>query len=122
MASVGSETESPPQTGPRCQARAWHRIGASDTARRAQVGQDALLAERAAGDADSPTVPDQEVREAAPLLARDELLEVELALHRVVLLRQAEPLREPPHVRVDDDPLRVAELRRDDVRRLPRHA
>jgi hypothetical protein len=48
--------------------------------------------------------------------------EVALDLHRVVLPRQAEPLREPADVRVDDDPLRLAELGGDDVRRLARDA
>ena len=38
------------------------------------------------------------------------------------LPREAEALREPAHVRVDDDALRVAELGRDDVRGLPRDA
>ena len=63
-----------------------------------------------------------QVREARPVLARHELHEVALDLHRILLLREAEPLREPPHVRVDDDPLRLAELGRDDVRRLARDA
>ena len=36
--------------------------------------------------------------------------------------RQAEALREPAHVRVDDDSLRVAELGRDDVRGLARNS
>ena len=47
-------------------------------------------------------------------------LQVALDLHRVVVSRQAEPLREPPHVRVDDDPLRVPELGGDDVGGLAR--
>ena len=55
-------------------------------------------------------------------LARHELHQVALDLHRVLLPRQPEPLREPAHVRVDDDALRVAELGGDDVRRLARHA
>ena len=49
------------------------------------------------------------------MLARNEPLEVALDLHRVLLPRQAEPLREAPDVRVDDDPLRLAELGGDDV-------
>jgi len=66
-------------------------------------------------------VPDQQVREDAPVLAGNEALEVALDLDRVVLLREAEPLREAPYVRVDDDALRVAELGRDDVRSFARH-
>src|SRR5215475_11682649 len=90
----------------------------SDAARGAEVGQNALFAAWAARDANAPAVPDQQVREDAPVLARDEPLQVALDLDRVVLSRQAESLRETPHVRVDDDPLRVAELGRDDVRGL----
>ena len=62
------------------------------------------------------------MREARPVLARHELHEVALDLHRVLLLRQPEPLRQPPHVRVDDDPLRGPELGGDDVRGLARDA
>jgi len=65
---------------------------------------------RVARDADAPAVPDQQVWEDAPVLARHEALQVTLDLDRVVLPREAEPLREPPHVGVDDDALRVAEL------------
>jgi len=63
-------------------------------------------------------VPDQQVRENAPVLARHEALQVALDLDRVVLLGETEPLREAPHVRIDDDALGVAELGRDDVRCL----
>jgi hypothetical protein len=52
------------------------------------------------------------------VLPRHEPLEIALDLHRVLLPRQPEPLREPANVGVDDDPLRLAELGRDDVRRL----
>ena len=83
---------------------------------------DAALAARRARVADAPAVPDQQVREAVPVRARDEPHQVALDLHRILLPRQPEPLREPPHVRVDDDPLRVAELGGDDVRRLARDA
>ena len=41
-----------------------------------------------------------------------------LDVHRILPAREAEPLRQAPHVRVDDDPLRHAALGRDDVRRL----
>ena len=62
------------------------------------------------------------MREARPIGARHDLLEVAFDPHRVLLTGQAEPLREPPDVRVDDDALRVPELRRDDVRGLARDA
>ena len=103
--------------------RPARRAALLDAARRAQrLGERALLAPRLAGVADPPAVPDQEVREARPVGARDEPHEVALDLHRVLLPRERETLREPPHVRVDDDPLRVAALGRDDVRRLARDA
>jgi hypothetical protein len=65
---------------------------------------------RVARDADAPAVPDEQVRENAPVLERHEALQVALDLDRVFLPREAEPLREAPHVRIDDDALRVAEL------------
>src|SRR4051812_38050561 len=88
--------------------------------RRAEVAEHAVFAARRAGDAHAAAVPDQEVREDAPVLARDEPLDVAFDLHRVVLLRQAEPLRKAADVRVHDDSLRIAELGRDDVRGLAR--
>src|SRR5207245_3845622 len=68
---------------------------ASDAARRAEVGHDAVFAERPPRVADAPPVPDQEPREAAPLLARNEPLQVARDIHRVVLARKAAPLPVP---------------------------
>src|SRR5262249_45257378 len=48
-------------------------------------------------------VPDQPVTPVCPMLARDKLHQIELDLHRVLLSRQAEPLRETDHVRVYND-------------------
>src|SRR5256885_7347627 len=45
-----------------------------------------------------------------------------LLLEKKILLGQAEPLREAPDMRVDDDSLRVAQLGRNDVRGLAGHA
>ena len=95
---------------------------ATKAARRAEILEHALLAERPARVADAAAVPDQEVREAGPVRPRHDPLEVALDLHRVFLARQPEPLREPPDVRVDHDALRVAELGGDDVRGLSRDA
>ena len=89
---------------------------------RAQILEHALLAARSARVADAAAVPDEEVREARPVRARHDALEVALDLHRIVVSRQPEPLREPAHVRVDDDALRVPELGGDDVRGLARDA
>ena len=88
----------------------------------AELGQDARVASRLAGVADAPPVPDQEMRKPVPVGARHDLDEVALDLDRIVLPRQPEPLRDPPHVGVDDDPLRLPELGSDDVGRLARHA
>ena len=82
----------------------------------------AALAARPPRVADAAAVPDQQVREASPVVARHELHQVALDLHRILLPREAEPLRQPADVRVDDDALRVAALGRDDVRRLARDA
>src|SRR5437870_357627 len=62
------------------------------------------------------------MREETPFLTRDEPHQVALDLDWIVVLRQAESLREPPDVRIDDDALRIAELRGDDVRRLARNS
>src|SRR6266550_8402736 len=94
----------------------------SDTRRRAEVVDDALLAVRHPCDADAPAVPDQQVREAAPVLARHEPDQIALDLDRILLTRQPQALRQPPDVRVHDDPLRSAELRGNDVGGLPRDA
>ncbi len=58
----------------------------------------------------------------APVLAWNELDQVALDLHRILFLREAQPLRETADVRVDDDALGMPELCRHDVRRLPRDA
>jgi len=56
------------------------------------------------------------VRKDAPVLARDDALEVALDLHGIVLTRQPQALGESADVRVDDDSLCIAELGGDDVR------
>src|SRR6266508_2534115 len=87
----------------------------SDTRRWTEGVDDAVLAPWQAGDADAPAVPDQQVRKAAPVLARDEANEVPLDLHRIFVAREAEALRETANVSVDNDPLSLAELGGDDV-------
>src|SRR5262249_14605757 len=98
------------------------RVARSDTTGRAEVVHDAILAAGTTRDADPPAVPDHQMRKAAPVGARDEPDEVALDLDRILLSREPEPLREAPDVRVDDDPLRLAELGRDHVARLARDA
>src|SRR5579859_7528976 len=88
-----------------------------DTTCRAKIAEDAALARRPARVANATAVPDEQVRKASPVAARDELHQVALDFDGILLSRQAEPLRETAHVRVDDDPLHVAELRCDDVGR-----
>ena len=73
-------------------------------------------------EADAAPVPDQQVREAAPVLTRDEAHEVALDLDGALLSRQPKTLRETADVRVDDDPLWSAELGRHDIRGLARDA
>src|SRR5215208_298908 len=92
------------------------RTGQSpDARRRAEVVHDAVLAQRPPRNADPPPVPDEQVRKPRPVLAWDELHEIALDLDGILLLRQPEPLREPAHVRVDDDPLRVSAFGGHDV-------
>src|SRR5581483_11308346 len=94
------------------------RAARSDTRGGAEIHENAILAARAARVAHPAPVPDHQMREASPVGARHEPDEIALDLDRILLLRQPEPLREPAHMRVDDDPLRLPELGRDDVRRL----
>src|SRR5262249_22763664 len=86
----------------------------------AQVDQHAVLAARAAGIADAAPVPDEQMRKPCPVGPRHHPLEIAFDLHRILLTREAETLREATHMRVDDDPLSVPELGGDDVRRLAR--
>ena len=78
----------------------------------------ARLAARLARVAHPPAVQDQPVAERGPLRLRDQLHQGELDLHRVVVLGQAEPAREPADVRVDRDARRVEGVAEDDVRGL----
>src|SRR4051794_33298182 len=100
-------------------------LGALDrrnTARWTDIAEDAFLATWPPRETDAPAVPDQQVREDAPVLARDEALEVALDLDGVLLAREAEALREAADMSVDDHALRLAQLRGDDVRGLPRNS
>ena len=64
-------------------------------------------------------MPDQKVREARPVAARNDAHEVALDLRRILLPREPQALRKAADVRVDDDALRRAPFRGDDVRGLP---
>jgi len=55
------------------------------------------------------------MREAGPVRARDDLLQIPFDLHRVFLAGQAQTLGKAADVRVDDDALRMSELGGDDV-------
>ena len=44
--------------------------------------------------------------------------EIPLDLHGILFPGQAQPLRDPPHMGVDDDALGISRLCRDHVRRL----
>ena len=64
-------------------------VAQPEPTRGAQILDHALLAARSACVADAPPVPDEEVREARPVGARHDALEVALDLHRVVLAASA---------------------------------
>src|SRR4029078_10726775 len=81
-----------------------------EAARRTDVLEDALLAQRPAGVADPAAVPDQEMRESSPVGTRYDALEVALDLPRILVSRQAEALRQAADMGIDDDALRVPEL------------
>ena len=73
--------------------------------------------------AHAAAVPDQSVREDRPLLARQQLHQILLDLHRLGLAGQPEPLRQPRDVRIDHDALVLAERGAEhDVRGLARDA
>ena len=87
------------------------------------VVEDARAALRRSRLADPAAVKDQQMREHRPPLAREDLHQRRFDLHRLDLLREAEPLTEARDVGVDDDPLVLPEgIAEDDVRRLPAHA
>src|SRR5258708_28497962 len=58
---------------------------------RAQVVDDALLALRAPGNAHAPAVVDHEMAEAVPLALGNQLHQVALDLHGILLARELEP-------------------------------
>ena len=99
-------TSSPPTTRTAGCCVAPHDRRARIAARRAQVGQDALLAGGRRASQTRRPCQISRCGKRAPVLARHELHQVALDLHGILLPREAEPLREPPHVRVDDDALR----------------
>ena len=70
--------------------RGWNVV--SDRRGGAEVGQDASLAARPAGDADLAAVEDQEVGEQRPVVLREERHQVLLDLHRIVMPRQPEQI------------------------------
>jgi hypothetical protein len=55
-------------------------------------------------------VINEEMREVRPLLPRDELHQIGLDLDRILVARKAEALRKAAHMRIDDDPLWLAQL------------
>ena len=102
--------------------RRRHRKRCLSPTCRTEVVDDADLAARPARIAHPAAVPDQQVWEDVPVAPRNQAHQVALDLDRVVLPREPEPLGQPSHVSVDDDPLRLAALGDDDIRGLARHA
>ncbi len=88
----------------------------------AELGQHALPAPRLAGVAHPPAVPDHEMRKPVPVGPGHDLDEIALDLHRILFAGQPETLRDPPHVGIDDDALRLPQLRRNNIGRLPGHS
>ena len=110
-------------TGPRQLRGGQARAGpVPGPGRRAEVDEHAVLAERPPGVADAASVPDEQMREPRPVGPWNDPLQVALDPHGILVSRQAQPLGETPDMGVDHDPLRVAELRGDDVRGLSRDA
>src|SRR6266404_3598970 len=69
----------------------------------AEVENFAVRAIGLAGITAATAMPDEPVTPVCPMLARHQLHQVELDLHRVLVFCQAEPLRETDHVRVQHD-------------------
>ena len=49
------------------------------------------------------SMPDEHVTEVDPMLFRDEILQIELDLFGIILLRETNPLRKPTHMSINDD-------------------
>jgi len=75
----------------------------------AQRFQRAIHTSRLPRNADLPPMMDQLMAKLDPVVLRNHLLQILLDFHRIILLGQFEPPRQPPNVRVDDDPGRNAE-------------
>src|SRR5208283_5875971 len=70
---------------------------------RAVVCYRANLALRLARDADLSPVQNQPHRESRPIRGRQNLLHVDFDFLRLRVLRESQPIRQPPHMRVDDE-------------------
>ena len=57
-----------------------------------------------AGVTAAPAMPDQQMTEERPELARDEFLEIAFDFFRRCLSAQAQTLREPRYMGIDDNP------------------
>jgi len=64
-------------------------IWRAESARRAQILEDALLAQRPARITNATTVPDEEMREPRPVRTVHNTLQIALDLHRIVVSREA---------------------------------
>src|ERR1700688_4928085 len=83
----------------------WGAAGRGETElrRRADVGEDTLVAAWLVRDADPPAVEDETQAQRCPFAGRDDAAHVLLDLHRVGRSRQAELPGEARHVRVDGE-------------------
>src|SRR5216683_1754228 len=91
--------------------------------RRAEMGEGAALAERLAGSTDGASVVDEQVREVEPVLARYEVHQVSLDLHRVPVSSPAKAVGQANIMRIDCVALDNAEgVAQYHIRCFARHA
>src|SRR4030042_3013843 len=77
------------------------------------------LTERFSCDTDFSTMPDEKIRKMGPLLLWNDLHEVELNLHRVIVLCQPDPLAHPLDMGVNHNTGNTEGIPQDDIGRLP---
>src|SRR6185503_5148324 len=104
----------------RCGRRGLGSSGDADL--RAPGEERADAAARLPRDADAAAVVDQPMAERRPFAGREEGPQIALDLLRIVLGGEAEPVREPAHVGVDEDRRLPESGPENDVRRLPPYA
>jgi hypothetical protein len=86
---------------------------------RTQRENDAMLAIGFAGIAPAAAVPDEPMAEHGPEFSGHKQLQVHFNLLRFHFVRESEPLRQPHHVRIYDNPfVNTVGIPKDDIGRL----